>query len=248
MQTNGAPVVPTRPHLSRLGGWPIGLMLALFLVLAAGLLVPGGRLGAAGVGTPGLGATPGTSTVGEPRPGPPDRAALTPTLAATPEATAGVLTPPAPATPRSAGRLSAAIAGPLQLPPVRLTGQDQPVMYPVPITVTDTRGDPGGWQLRLTVTLLVPRQAPGRRSISAPATVTAITAACVAPAPCTLPTSRHVLPMRLTSDDGTMVYQAAPGTGQGTLTITPTVLVVVPASAYAGNYRVTATVAILPAP
>jgi hypothetical protein len=166
---------------------------------------------------------------------------------ATPTATTVVAAVPPPATPSSLGTLIATVTGGLQLPPVRLTGQDQAVTFPVPITVTDTRGDQGGWQLRLTLNPLVLHGPTPRWLTATPATVTAVTAACVA-ASCTLPAPRLALPVCLDPTQATAIYQAAPGTGQGTLTITAIVKVVVPASAYTGSYRVTATVAILPAP
>jgi hypothetical protein len=233
MPRGGAQAELPRRQRPWLGTLQTSLVVALCLLLGAGLLAPGGRIGAAGVGAPSAAAsfgTPGTAVAA--RPGPP----LAATVVAIP-----------PATPRSSGTLSAVVAGPLRLPPVRLTGQDQVVAFPVPITVTDMRGDQGGWQLRLTLNPLVLSGPTAHQRASVPATVTAVTAACVA-ASCTLPAPRLALPVCLDPTQATAIYQAAPGTGQGTLTITAIVKVVVPASAYTGSYRVTATVAILPAP
>jgi hypothetical protein len=234
MPRGGAQAELPRRQRPWLGTLQTSLVVALCLLLGAGLLAPGGRLGAAGVGAPSAAAsfgTPGTAVAA--RPGPP----LAATVVAIPLAT-----------PRSSGTLSAVVAGPLRLPPVRLTGQDQVVAFPVPITVTDMRGDQGGWQLRLTLNPLVLSGPTAHQRASVPATVTAVTAACVAGTPCTLPAPRRALPVQVDPAQATTISQAAPGTGQGTLLITPTVKVVVPASAYAGSYHVVVTVVILPAP
>ncbi|HEY3920825.1 MAG TPA: WxL domain-containing protein [Gaiellaceae bacterium] len=130
-----------------------------------------------------------------------------------------------------------------------LDGTDQTVSYQLPLTVVDARGTGGGWNLTITSTAFT----TGTHSLAATASsLASVTLACTAGSTCTLPTSSVTLPVAVpaaaTAPAAVKFFNAAPTTGMGSFTVTPTVNVSIPGNSYAGSYQSTVTVAVAAGP
>jgi len=132
---------------------------------------------------------------------------------------------------------------------VVLNGADQAKTYTLALTVTDTSGTNAGWKLTVTSTQFT----SGAHTLPTTASsVTAASAACLAGSSCTSPTNSLTYPVGVpagaTPPTAVKFFNAAVSSGAGHNTITPTLSVVVPASAYTGSYTSTLTLAIASGP
>jgi hypothetical protein len=132
-----------------------------------------------------------------------------------------------------------------------LTGQDQTLTYPLPISVTDATASGAGWNLTLASTQFT-TGGPGPHTLPADASrVTGATAACAANVACVAPVNGVVYPLTVSAGNNlpaVKLFSAAANSGLGAFTITPTVSVFVPAGAYAGTYTCTLSLAIVSGP
>lgn len=150
-----------------------------------------------------------------------------------------------------AGQLSESAPTAVAAASVTLNGSDQTTTYSIGLTVTDARGNGGGWNLTITSTTF----SSGANSLST--TASSISAApnvaCNAGSSCTSPTNSVtypplVVPAGATAPTAVKFFNAAANTGMGKFTITPIVNVAIPANAYAGTYSSTVSVAMVSGP
>jgi hypothetical protein len=151
----------------------------------------------------------------------------------------------------TAGTLSESGPATVSAGGVTLNGTDQTTTYALGLTVTDARGNGGGWNLTITSTTFT----TGTHSL--PTTASSIGAAptvsCVSGSTCTNPTSSGItypllVPAAATAPTPVKLFNAAANTGMGSFTITPTVTISIPANTFAGTYSSTVSVAIVSGP
>jgi hypothetical protein len=130
---------------------------------------------------------------------------------------------------------------------VTLSGTDQTATYLLPFTVDSNKTD--GWNVSASATQFT----TGTRTFPAdgssvvavtPPPASACTGSCLLPAP----TGSVVYPVTLPNTGGVSIYNAAIGSGRGTLTMTATVQVRTPANVYAGTYTSTVTLQVVIGP
>ena len=125
---------------------------------------------------------------------------------------------------------------------VTLDGTDQNATYTVPTTL-DATGHAPGWNLTVTSTQF---SASGGKTLPTTASsVTSVAESCSTD--CTTPTNGISLPVTVPAGSSppaaVKFYNAASSTGDGLFTITPTINVLVPATARTGSYTSTLTIA-----
>lgn len=128
--------------------------------------------------------------------------------------------------------------------PVTLTGVEQLTSVSIdPFSVVDSTGSGAGWNVSLTVSDLV----NGASVI--PASSMAMAAPVVAPANGASMTGVVAHPTAGSLSSGEKIVTASAGTGDGTYLVSPSILTVtIPATAVAGTYGGTATVAVVSGP
>ena len=143
------------------------------------------------------------------------------------------------------GSLSESVPTSTSAAPVTLNGKDQTTTYALAVTVVDTTGSGAGWNLTIKSTQFT--AGSHTLSTSASSIKTAPTPACVGS--CTPPTNSvsYSSPLVL-STTAQKFFNAAVNSGMGTMTITATVTVAIPANTYAGSYTSTLTLAIVSGP
>lgn len=136
---------------------------------------------------------------------------------------------------------------------VTLNGSDQTVSYSMDLTVDNSGlgSTSSGWHLTITSTLFSTGGATPRTLSAGASSVTALTSLC-AVGPCIDPanSSSYPIPVSAGSPAPTPLrFFSTPAlTGLGTFTLTPIVTVEIPASAYAGAYASTLTLALTSGP
>lgn len=135
---------------------------------------------------------------------------------------------------------------------VTLNGTDQTPTYTVPTTATDTTGSAAGWNLTVTSTQFTTGGGTPKTLATNASTITGVTNSCPGPGSCTAPTNAITYPIGVpaagTPPAAVKYYNAAAATGEGVFTNTPTVQVAVPATASAGSYSSTLTLAAVSGP
>ncbi len=132
--------------------------------------------------------------------------------------------------------------------PVTLNGANHTTTYTLGVTVSDTTGSGNGWNLTITSTTFT----TGTHTLSTTAsTITAPTAACVGA--CTRPTVTGItypftIPAGSPIPTALKYFNAAATSGMGTMTVTATVTVAIPANTFHGVYTSTLTIAIVSGP
>ena len=121
---------------------------------------------------------------------------------------------------------------------ITLNGVDQTKTLPLSISVTNTGGTNGtGW----SVTAAAGLPTSGSNTLS-PLQVTAVSAATCTGGQCVNPTNNVGLPVALSSG-GVKIFNAAPGTGTGSVVLTATLQMTYDAKALPGTYTASLTVA-----
>jgi hypothetical protein len=121
---------------------------------------------------------------------------------------------------------------------ITLNGVDQTKTLPISITVVNTGGTNGtGWSV--TAAAGVPTS--GANTLTA-LNVTAVSAAACTGGGCVNPTNNVALPVALNTG-GVKIYNAAAGTGKGTVVLTATLQMTYDAKALPGTYSSSLTVA-----
>jgi hypothetical protein len=129
-------------------------------------------------------------------------------------------------------------ASPQTFAGITLSGVDQTKTLPISITVANTGGTNGtGWSV--TAAAGVPTS--GANTLSA-LQVTAASAAACTGGGCVNPTNNVALPVAL-SAGGVKIFNAAVGTGKGSVVLTATVQMTYDAKALPGTYTSSLTVA-----
>lgn len=132
-----------------------------------------------------------------------------------------------------------------------LDGSDQTVLYTIPLTLDDARGNGAGWNTTITSTTFTtgggtPRTLPGASAISA------VSSTCRAGGTCTAATNSIGYPVSVpdgaTAPAAVKFFNSAANTGMGRFTVTPTIGVTILGNAYAGSYSSTVTVAVVSGP
>ena len=132
-----------------------------------------------------------------------------------------------------------------------LNGSDQTASYTLPLVVTDATGSGNGWNLTITSTTFT--NAASATFPTGASTITGVTAACASNSTCTLPTnnvsnSNLAVPAGATAPSAVRFFNATASTGRGTINVTATVEVAVPANVLAGAYNSTVTIAAVSGP
>lgn len=121
---------------------------------------------------------------------------------------------------------------------ITLSGVDQTKTLPLSITVVNTGGTNGtGW----SVTAAAGLPTSGTNTLSA-LQVTAASAAACTGGGCVNPTNNVTLPVALTAG-GVKIFNAAAGTGKGSVVLTATLQMTYDAKALPGTYTASLTVA-----
>jgi hypothetical protein len=121
---------------------------------------------------------------------------------------------------------------------ITLSGVDQVKTLPLSVTVVNTGGTNGtGW----SVTAAAGLPTSGANTLS-PLQVTAVSAAACTGGQCVNPTNNVVVPVALTGG-GVKIFNAAAGTGTGSVILTATLQMTYDAKALPGTYAATLTVA-----
>jgi len=147
---------------------------------------------------------------------------------------------------------------------VLLNGHNQSKSYTLPITVTDATGSGAGWHLTITST---PFRTAGPPSIllGSASYITGVSAQCQAGNSCTATTSNsHAISYPLLVPAGVVLspgpppthgpppakefFSADANTGMGTILVTSTISVTIPANAYAATYTSSITLGIVSGP
>jgi hypothetical protein len=129
-------------------------------------------------------------------------------------------------------------ASPQTFAAITLSGVDQTKTLPISITVANTGGTNGtGWSV--TAAAGVPTS--GANTLSA-LQVTAVSAAASTGGGCVNPTNNVAVPVAL-SAGGVKIFNAAVGTGKGSVVLTATVQMTYDAKALPGTYTAALTVA-----
>jgi hypothetical protein len=124
-----------------------------------------------------------------------------------------------------------------------LNGHTRNATYDLPITVVDSRGDASGWSLTMTSTIF----ATSDDSHELAADASTISAIALAAPDGTLPVASAesvvtAIPAGTSAPTAVKIFSADAGSGMGTTTVTPTVHIAIPGSAYAGSYTSTVTI------
>lgn len=132
-----------------------------------------------------------------------------------------------------------------------LNGVDQTASYTLPLVVVDATGSGNGWNLTITSTTF--DDGNGNTFPANASTITGATSACGSGSTCTLPTnqvanSNLAVPAGPTAPSAVKFFNAAAPTGRGTVNVSATVQVAVPANVLAGTYTSTVTVAAVSGP
>jgi len=134
-------------------------------------------------------------------------------------------------------------------PAVTLNGTNQTATAGAGLTPSDMSGSAAGWNVQATSTTFT--NGAGRTLPTSVTTVSGAAATAVS-GNCDLPTNSIAYPVTLpagtTAPTAVKVYDAAPGTGGGPLTLTLSFKLAVPASAYMGSYSSTWTFTIASGP
>jgi hypothetical protein len=129
-------------------------------------------------------------------------------------------------------------ASPQTFTAITLNGVDQTQTLPLSITVVNTGGTNGtGW----SVTAAAGAPTAGANTLS-PLKVTAVSAAACTIGQCVNPSNNVALPVSL-SAGGAKIYNAAAGTGTGSVVLTATLQMTYDAKALPGTYTASLTVA-----
>jgi hypothetical protein len=129
-------------------------------------------------------------------------------------------------------------ASPQTFTAITLNGVDQTQTLPLSITVVNTGGTNGtGWSLTAAAGL----PTSGTNTLS-PLQVTAVSAAACTIGQCVNPSNNVALPVAL-SAGGVKFYNAAAGTGTGSVVLTATLQMTYDAKALPGTYTASLTVA-----
>ena len=121
---------------------------------------------------------------------------------------------------------------------VTLNGVDQTKTLPITISVVNTGGTSGtGWN----VTAAAGLPTSGANTLSA-LTVTTVSAGACSGGGCVNPTNNVTWPQTLASG-GVKIFNAAVGTGKGTVVLTATLQMTYDAKAFPGTYTASLTVA-----
>jgi hypothetical protein len=121
---------------------------------------------------------------------------------------------------------------------ITLNGVDQTKTLPLSITVANTGGTNGtGWSITAAAGL----PTSGTNALS-PLQVTAVSAAACTGGQCVNPSNNVALPVALVTG-GTKIYNAAAGTGTGSVVLTATLQMTYDAKALPGTYTASLTVA-----
>jgi len=121
---------------------------------------------------------------------------------------------------------------------ITLNGVDQTQTLPLSITVVNTGGTNGtGW----SVTAAAGAPTSGANTLS-PLQVTAVSAAQCTIGQCVNPTNNVAWPVALTAG-GAKIYNAAAGTGTGSVVLTATLQMTYDAKALPGTYTASLTIA-----
>lgn len=148
---------------------------------------------------------------------------------------------------RTAGVLSSTIPSPPGFS-ATLDGSDQTASYGTPTSVTDSRETASGWNLTVAATQFSTGGASPSTLPSNASSISTVVAACAA-GPCTTPVNSVAYPVPVTAGAAPVkFFNAAPGTGSGDFTITPTTSVQLPANADSGTYSSTVTYTVASGP
>ena len=134
---------------------------------------------------------------------------------------------------------------------VTLTGADLTPTYTVGLTVTNTGGTNGnGWNLTITSTTF--KTAGGKTLATNASTITGVAVGTCSGFGCNQPTNSISYPLGVpagaSAPAAVKFFNAAAGTGKGTVVVTPTVQVAVPGNSFAGTYTSTLTVSVVSGP
>jgi hypothetical protein len=131
-----------------------------------------------------------------------------------------------------------------------LTGADQAPSYAVGLTVANTgSGNGSGWNLTITSTQFT----AGSHTLSTGAsTISGISVGTCGGGGCNQPSNAISYPVALPAGSpapsAVKFFNAAAGSGKGTVTLTPTVQVTVPGNSYAGTYTSVLTISLASGP
>jgi hypothetical protein len=131
--------------------------------------------------------------------------------------------------------------------PLTLNGHDQTTEGQLTVTVADQTRTDAGWHLLVTSTQF---HTTGGKTLSTTATsITAVNSACTSQSSCTNATNSLSYPITLpagtTPPSAIQYFTAAANTGEGTLTVTATLSLKVPANTYSGTYNATINVSLV---
>lgn len=125
---------------------------------------------------------------------------------------------------------------PVTAPGITLTGDDQTTTFTMSYTVAYTGGlNTAGWNVQAASTTLT----AGTNTLPA-MKVTGVTSGACTGGACVNPTNSITWPVTL-STTSTKIFNAAAGTGKGTVVLTATYQVSYPANALPGTYSATVT-------
>ncbi len=153
----------------------------------------------------------------------------------------------------TAGNLSETGPSTVSATPVTLTGDDQTTSYALGLALTDARGNSAGWNLTITSTTFTGTNVNNQLSTSASSINTVPAVACSSVGNhCTNPTNSITYPVGVpagaSAPTAVKFFNAATGSGLGKFTITPTVIIAIPASTIADTYSSTVSVAVVSGP
>lgn len=164
----------------------------------------------------------------------------TPTLPRLPDTRVPIAT----ATRTPTGRVSASVVRDLSPLAFTLNGREQVAQTTLVVAVGDTAPAvrQPGWTLALSVEQFRVAGYTTRALPDDAVTLLGVTVACADDDDCTMPENTVAYPLVMPAGVAVPIYAAAPGSGSGQFTITPTFAVKVPGNAYAGGYTTTIVV------
>jgi hypothetical protein len=132
-----------------------------------------------------------------------------------------------------------------------LDNGDSTQNYTIPLTVQDTRGTGGGWNITLTSTTFSTGGGSPETLSTTASSLTGVTSAC-STGTCTNPSNGQTYPITVpaaaTAPTAVKFFNTTTNNGMGRFTITPTIGVTVPQNAFAGTYTSTVTVSVVSGP
>jgi hypothetical protein len=138
---------------------------------------------------------------------------------------------------------------------ITLNGIDQTAIYQLPLSIVDSRGSGGGWNLTITSTTFNDGTGlgAGHTFPTTASVITGVTATCATGSTCTGPNNNIVnsaltIPAAATAPTAVKFLNAQTNSGLGTINLTTAVNVTIPANVFAGTYTSTLTVAIASGP